>query len=93
MKKKSDSKQATKDDFQKLEKRMDSKLDGLEKRMDSKFDGLEKRMDSKFDKLMNTLDGFVGRVDDLTTENVIGANQVKDHEKRISKLESRVQSA
>ena len=45
------------------------------------------------DNVQGTLDGFVGRVDDLTTENIVGANQFRDHEKRISKLESRSQSA
>ena len=47
----------------------------------------------KLEILQNTLDGFVGVVDNLRTDNVVGANQFRDHEKRISKLESRVQAA
>ena len=56
---------------------------------------LEERIGKKLDKIANTLDGFVGRVDDLTVDNQVGANQIKElgeqvdeHEKRITKLES-----
>lgn len=55
----------------------------------------QKRSETTLNKISNQLDGFVGRVDDLTTDNVVGTNQIhelrdeaKDHEKRISKLES-----
>ena len=47
------------------------------------------------DRLQNTLDGFVGTVDNLRIENEVGANQTRDlreladdHETRITKLES-----
>ena len=70
-----------------LEARVDEKLDGLEARVDEKLDGLEARVDEKLDKIINTLDGFVGVVDDLRTENIIGTKMLKDHEKRLLKLE------
>lgn len=54
-----------------------------------------KGLDKKLDRLQNTLYGFVGVVDDLRTENIVGTNQiselrkqVKGHEKRIVRLES-----
>ena len=76
---------ATKADLDNLEKKIDKKLDKLQTRVDG--------VDQKLDKLQITLDGFVGVVDDLRTENIVGANQFRDHEKRISKLEKTVQSA
>lgn len=52
----------------------------------------------KLDKIDKTLDGFVGRVDNLTIENEVGTKQVEelrervdDHEERITKLESPAQ--
>ncbi len=67
-------------------------------RVEGKVENVEesqKRVESKLDKISNQLDGFVGRVDDLTNDNEIGADQihslredVKGHEKRIAKLES-----
>lgn len=52
------------------------------------LDELETRLNKKLDKIINTLDGFVGVVDDLRTDNVVGTEHYRDHEKRISKLES-----
>ncbi|GEM_PF-3086143 len=64
-------------------------------RLDEKIDGLENSLVHKLDKLQNTLDGFVGRVDDLTIENQVGTNQITElgeqvegHEGRITRLES-----
>ncbi len=52
-------------------------------------------LDSKLDKLQNTLDGFVGTVDDLRTDNTVGTHhtrelqiKVNDHEKRLKQIES-----
>ncbi len=70
-------------------------LKQVEEKLEGKINGLEQRIGEKLDKIANTLDGFVGRVDDLTIENEVGANQIKelrdktnDHEGRITKLES-----
>lgn len=78
---------ATKSDIKLLK----GDIQSLEKRMDEEF----KNVDSKLDKIANTLDGFVGIVDNLRVENVVGSNQtrelrehVDDHEARITKLES-----
>jgi len=55
----------------------------------------QKRMETTLNKISNQLDGFVGRVDDLTNDNEIGTAQIhelretaRNHESRISKLES-----
>ena len=70
---------------------LEEKVDGLDK----KLDGVEKKLSDKLNSIANTIDGFVGRVDDLSTDNEVGAAQIhdlretaKDHEKRIAKLES-----
>ena len=77
--------------LERVEGRLGNRIDGTEKKLGDKIDGVE----VKLDKISNQLDGFVGRVDDLTNENEIGADQihrlredVKGHEKRIAKLES-----
>ena len=53
------------------------------------------KLDTKLDHLQNTLDGFVGVVDDLRTDNVVGTHQTRelqvkidDHEKRLKQIES-----
>lgn len=78
----------------KVEERVENLEDG-QKSIESKIDKVEQRLGEKIDKVFNKLDRFVGRVDDLTTDNEVGAHQVhelrtvqKVHEKRISKLES-----
>lgn len=70
-------------------------LQQLEKRLEEKIEGLEKNLGTKLDKIANTLDGFVGRVDDLTIDNQVGTNQIREirdsvdeHEMRIRAIES-----
>lgn len=70
-------------------------LKQLEDKLGGKIDEVEQNLGEKLDKIANTLDGFVGRVDDLTIENQVGANQIKElgdkvnsHEARLTKLES-----
>lgn len=71
--------------------RVEGKVENLEEKIDS----VERRLTEKLDKIANTLDGFVGTVDTLRTENIVGAHQtqelrtkVTNHEKRIIQLES-----
>lgn len=52
-------------------------------------------VEGKLDKLQNTLGSFLGRVDNLEKDNIVGAHhtrelrvQVDDHEKRITQMES-----
>jgi TolA-binding protein len=66
----------------------------VEERAENLEEG-QKEMKVMLNKISNQLDGFVGRVDDLTNDNEIGTEQIhelkditKDHEKRITKLES-----
>lgn len=66
----------------------------VEEKVEKLQDGQE-RIEVTLNRVANQLDGFVGRVDDLTVDNKVGANQIselrataKDHEKRITKLES-----
>ncbi|MDP3244101.1 MAG: hypothetical protein Q8M83_00340 [bacterium] len=63
--------------------RVEERVERVEERLGNKIDGIE----AKLDKIAVTLDGFIGRVDDLTTENEVGTNQihqlqedVKDHD-------------
>lgn len=85
MQKKSQNPQfLTKRDIQDLASKKDLKI-------------LEDKLGEKLDKIANTLDGFVGTVDNLRIENEVGANQIKElrdradnHEERITKLESTV---
>lgn len=71
---------ATKSDIKLLK----GDIQGLEKRMDEKFNNV----DVKLDKIANTLDGFVGTVDNLRIENEVGASQIHELRKRVTKLES-----
>lgn len=79
---------ATKADLDHIESRTE-RVEYKVERIEAKLD----KMDKKLDKLAETLDGFVGVVDDLRTDNVVGTEQFRGHEKRISKLEKSVQSA
>ena len=77
------------------QKRLGVKVDNVEKRLEVKIENVEQRLGIKLDKIMNTLDGFVARVDNLTVENQVGVHQTRElrvqvdgHEKRIKHLES-----
>jgi len=77
-----------------VEEKVENVEEGL-KRIEDKLTGKMDGLEAKLDKISDQLDGFVGRVDDLTNDNEIGTDQihrlhedVKDHEKRIIKLES-----
>ena len=89
---------ATKSDVNKIVKQSEKVLRQEILRVEEKVERVEERVlsiEGKIDRIAITLDGFVSRVDYLTTENVVGANQmreikinVEDHEKRITVLES-----
>lgn len=59
----------------------------------------DQKMNDKLDRLMKTVDGFVGRVDDLTVDNEVGTHhtrelqvKVKDLDKRLKHIESSKQA-
>ena len=59
-------------------------------KIEERVEGLEegqKEMNKKMDNLEIKMDGFVGKVEALEQENIIGTKHYRDHEERISKLE------
>ena len=93
---------ATKDDFKKYStktdlKRVEKSLRGEILRVEERVENLEegqKRIEATVNRTANTLDAFLGRLDNLETDNEVGANQTRDlrvqvdnHEERISRLE------
>jgi len=50
----------------------------------------QKRLETKVDNLEITLDGFVGKVDNLVKENVVGADQYRRHDVRLDNHETRI---
>ena len=67
----------------------------VEENLEKVEEKLIKKMDEQHDEVMTNVSNFAGRVETLETENEIGADQihrlredVKNHEKRIAKLES-----
>lgn len=87
--------------FKRFEKFLKQGILRIEERVENIEDGQkeikegQKRLETKADNLEITLDGFVGRVDDLTADNEVGTehyriheNKIDDHEKRIAKIET-----
>ncbi len=77
-------------DLLRLEERVENVEEGIK---DLRADN--QKLDIKLDRLQNTLDGFVGRVDDLSVENEVGAHhtrelqiKVDDHDRRLKHIES-----
>ncbi len=73
----------------------------VEERTENVEDGIKElkadnqQLNAKLDKLQNTMDKFVGRVDDLSVDNEVGTHhtrelelKVDDHEKRLKIIES-----
>ncbi len=86
--------QILRNDFKKSEKSLRGEILKVEGKVEVLQEGQED-IKTMLDRLQNTLDGFVGTVDNLRIENEVGANQVRDlreltddHETRITKLES-----
>lgn len=69
--------------------RVEEKVERLEDRfgnLENRFGNLEdsyKRVEIKLDRIQNTMDKFVGRVDDLTTDNQVGALHTRELECRL----------
>lgn len=80
------SKLATKADLQEL--KQSTKADLQELKQSTKAD--TERLENKLDKLQNTLDSFVGIVEDLRTENTIGAHHTRELQERVDTLEQKV---
>ena len=87
--------------FKRFERFLKEGLLKIEGRVENIEDGQneikegQKRLETKVDNLEITLDGFMEKVDNLVKENVVGADQykehnvkIKDHEARITTLES-----
>ncbi|CAN5181559.1 hypothetical protein BH11PAT1_BH11PAT1_6060 [soil metagenome] len=74
--------------------RLDKKVGGLgEKveRLDEKVEKIQKGQEtiaSALTQLQNTLDGFVGTVDELRTNTEVGAHQIRELDVRVTKIES-----
>lgn len=99
----SDTKVATKEDIKDLKAdsksirteilRVEVKVENLEDevkefRAENKADKLE--LHTKLDKLQNTLDKFVGRVDDLSVDNEVGTHHTRELELKVVDLVKRV---
>lgn len=87
---------ATRSDLKRTKSVLWQELLKVEGRLEGVEEG-QKGLDLKLDRIQNTLDGFVGTVDDLRKENTAGADlieeveiKVVDHEKRIANLEAAV---
>ena len=74
-----------------VEKRLNAKIDAVEERLNAKIDAVEERLSTKLDKIMNILDGFVGVVDDLRTDNTVGTHQTRELQKKVDDHEERLQ--
>ena len=79
-----------KSEIDKLENKMVSKIDGLENKMDSRIDGLENKMDERFDEVLGREDKVFKRLEDLETDNIMGAGASKRQEDRLENHEERI---
>lgn len=90
---------ATKTELKSVEKNLRGEIlrvEGRVERIEDKVEELQvgqKDIKVSLTKLQNTLDGFVGTVETLRTENEIGAHQLKELDKRVTKLESSPRTA
>ena len=79
----------------KLDEKLDSKIGQLDEKLDSKIKQLDNQNREYRDEILTKLDGIMGELQTMREENTIGMYQMRevkeeldDHEKRISKLES-----
>lgn len=84
---------STKTELKKVEKtlrqdilRVEERVENIEERLENieeKAEALEEgqnRLETKIDKVLNTVISFVGRVENLETENEVGAHQIRELE-------------
>lgn len=76
----------TRIEFKKTERVLRQDILKVEERLEGVEEG-QKGLDIKLDKIQNTLDGFVGAVEDLRKEDAAGELRLRDHEERIARLE------
>lgn len=75
-----------------LEERMEN-VEGRLENVEGRLENVESKIDIlsvKMDNMMNTLVGFVGRVDELTTEVQVGTQQMRDVQEKIDNHEERI---
>jgi DNA repair ATPase RecN len=80
----------------KLDKKLDERLsEQANVILEAVGELMEKKLDEKFDPVISKLDGIMKGVEALQQENTVGAeqlrrhtDQLKEHETRISKLET-----
>ncbi len=88
---------STKSDLRKESKLLHSEIFRVEIKVENIQDEIKDlksdniNLDSKLDKLQNTLDGFVGRVDDLSIDNEVGTHQTRELQIKVTDLEDRVE--
>ena len=81
-------------ELKKTERNLRVEVLRVEKRVENLEDGQkeikegQKRLETKVDNLERTLDGFVGKVDNLVKEDVVGADQYRRHEVRLNEQEA-----
>src|SRR6267154_218842 len=81
---------------EKLDKKLDERLsDQANVILEAVGELMEKKLDEKFDPVISKLDGIMKGVEALQQENTVGAeqlrrhtDQLKEHETRISKIET-----
>ena len=70
-------------------------MEDLEQRIDLKFINLEKKIDNKIDSLDSKLSGMIQDLSESVADSLDASNEVtdlklKNHEKRFSKLETKL---
>lgn len=75
------------DEQDKIYKSLDKKLSNVENKLE-KSENWQKETGGKLDTLLNTVDSFVNRTVKVEEEIIVINHQVRDHEDRITELET-----
>ncbi|MGE5041786.1 MAG: hypothetical protein ACM3IJ_02695 [Candidatus Levyibacteriota bacterium] len=86
--KKSQDEFATKKDVEDLRKEMSQRFYSIEERLDQRFNDVDSEMSKNHNRVMTSLDKIVGEIQTMREERIIANEQLEDHEKRITKLET-----